>query len=232
MRIKSKFKDYYDKILSEGQDSSLQFLRYPEEFTVNSHFPFYSFGTVELYGVRQNRLMSTKTHTIGFCGEIYSCLEIYKASYLTDSKEKRNNRRFCYSADDVLSFVKANFKEDQIKDFINKKYSKWHNLEGYEYFDKFFKRKYKADSWFDKYPVFIASKENYNNYKIVYNGCLKLFEFYKVKDSYSAFQELHMWLTNKAVPLKKVPEMSDEIKIEAHGYNKFSFRKEKKRKND
>jgi hypothetical protein len=58
-------------------------------------------------------------------------------------------------------------------------------------------------------------------------------EFYRVFDPYQAYQEVAMWLSNQAVPIKPIPEMSDEIKAESKGFNKFSFRKDpssKKRK--
>ena len=65
---------------------------------------------------------------------------------------------------------------------------------------------------------------------LVVNGILKDFDFVKLFDPYQAFQELQMYLSNIAVPLKPIPEIDDVTMAEAKGFNKWSFRKERSSK--
>ena len=63
------------------------------------------------------------------------------------------------------------------------------------------------------------------------NPRLKRFEFYKVFDSYGAFQEIHMFLSGVLGNTeKKTVGVSDIHRLEAHGFDrKTSFRKEKQK---
>ena len=49
----------------------------------------------------------------------------------------------------------------------------------------------------------------------------------RIKDPYTAYQELSMYLGNMAFPNKPIPTISDEVMAEIKGFNKFSFRKDK-----
>lgn len=63
---------------------------------------------------------------------------------------------------------------------------------------------------------------------VVKNPCLADLEFYRVKDSFTCFQELEMWLSNQASPEKPIPEVSNNDMIEAKGFDlKHSFRNTK-----
>ena len=57
---------------------------------------------------------------------------------------------------------------------------------------------------------------------------LKDYEFYKKFDSFAAFQEIQMFLSgvlgNKE---NEIIVVSDKDKIAQHGFDKFSFRKDK-----
>src|SRR5208283_3990318 len=73
---------------------------------------------------------------------------------------------------------------------------------------------------------------NHRNPKFFVNPLLKDYEFYKVFDTYQAFQEIQMFiggvLGNKE---KEIIEVADKYKIAKHGFDKFSFRKDKEVKN-
>ena len=62
------------------------------------------------------------------------------------------------------------------------------------------------------------------------NPILRPLEFFRVFGAYAAYQEIEMYLSNQAIPQKKMPEISDEMKALAHGFDKYSFRAEKKRR--
>jgi len=69
---------------------------------------------------------------------------------------------------------------------------------------------------------------NINSGKVEYNPTIKQYGFEKIIDPYTAFQEIYMYLAAKAKPEKIVPEMSNEDKIFAKGFDKLSFRKQPK----
>jgi hypothetical protein len=58
----------------------------------------------------------------------------------------------------------------------------------------------------------------------VYNGSLKELEFFRLLDTYTAFQEIAMFLGGLAVPLKEIPEVPDKIMVGVKGFDQWSFR--------
>lgn len=81
---------------------------------------------------------------------------------------------------------------------------------------------------FDLAPLFSVHYHSYNESLIILNCMLRNYEFYKVFDVQRTFQELQMWMSNIAKPIKPLPRIDDVTMAEAKGYDKFSFRKEKK----
>ncbi len=75
-----------------------------------------------------------------------------------------------------------------------------------------------ASSWWS-----IGSRKR--EYKIVYNACLKELDFFKVIDTYTAFQELQMFMGGMARPNKPIPHVSDKNMVSIKGFDEWSFRK-------
>lgn len=253
MRINSDFHDYYDAVMGEGQDQSLVYQRHKKAELIVDHFPFHSF-----YSYRENlSAIRVKSHHIGFCGKIYTCLEMVPAKYGDlKTKEARAHRRWCYTLEDVDSFVKANFKAEDFENYCTKGYRQnpWYYNDRRFQFESFFKKneeyeqsvERRAAPFFENLrPIFVAvydpvyekvgkwNSVQTSSGKIVYNGPLKQYEFYRLFPPFQAFQEINMWLSNQAVPIKPIPEIPDETMAEIKGFNKWSFRKEpssKKRK--
>ena len=239
MRIISSFRDYYDIVQSEGQDQTRVYNRTLKEVILKSPFPF-------SYNLNYQRKMYQKMYVIGFCDKIYLVFNLRKDDVCKDISKN------CYHLNDVENFIEENFNHKQIEDWKRtdkKKYQKnfWDsdklrcsfesNFKKWEEF----KRSFDAKSLFQEFPIFVADlthKREYNNFwhqkeeniKITYNDCLNDFDFYRIFDSYQAFQELTMWINNKAVPMKEIPKIKDEIMLEVKGFDKFSFRKEKSKK--
>lgn len=236
MKLRSSFHDYYDAALSQGQDDTLLYLRYPIEENIG-RFPAVCMGNSTYWKSH----LSSINHLIGFCGKTYSVLEVNLAASNGLLKEDRNKRRFCYSEEDVDSFIKANFKAKEYEAYLesdnghNKIWGFYETKKSFKNgFEKYAHKGVEVSSlqkYFKDHPIFVATEgKTYKDpCKLVYNACLKPYEFYRILDTYTAFQELSMWLGNKAVPMKPIPVMSDEIKIGAHGYDKWSFRKEPKK---
>lgn len=84
---------------------------------------------------------------------------------------------------------------------------------------------------FDKAPIWSVVRNHYCAAPVVtLNPMLKDFGFASCVPPYQAYQELYRWLTNQARPMKPIPAISDEMKVATHGFNKFSFRKDKSAK--
>jgi hypothetical protein len=80
-------------------------------------------------------------------------------------------------------------------------------------------------------PIFVSNSKRDILYKIdreiTINARLEDWEFYKVFDAYSAYQELSIYLGGLAEPRKPIPKIDDVTMAEIKGFNKFSFRKDK-----
>jgi len=205
VRIISKEKDYYDSVQRYGQNQELIYIRQKKEFDVKIDFPF----------PKYNYLYSPKNiyciyNVIGFCGQVYLLVEIHNF---------QDKGGLVYTAEETIDFMKGqkSFKETDIK---------WAN----ELFTEFDKQRTKYRWIFEKYncPIFLYCKERSElKYKLITNPLLRPYEFYRVKDVVTTFQELQMYLDNLAKPEKVIPVMPDKVKIGNRGFDKFSFRKSK-----
>lgn len=232
MRIKSRFKDYYDNVQSTGQDEGLLFLRYSKEVDCTKNYGFPSFHRI-IYNNNLTKL-EIENYAIGFCGKYYPCILL----------KKDKNKSFCYSVEDVSSFIEKNYKEKMVQDY-HERSNKWANKYEWPYdisensFCRYFgevtnKQEYqnKAKKICEEAqtPIFIGCDPNQRSCKmplvITYNAALKKVNFFKVFDAYQTFQEIAMWLSNQAIPLKEMPKISDETMSEIKGFDKFSFRKD------
>jgi hypothetical protein len=236
MRIISDFHDYYDAAQSMGQDRTLIYQRqkrkiWSEEEKTNLKLPL--------------RLQDRGWHLIrfynlfvGFCGQLYPLVEIQR-------NEQERYTKHCYSIEQVDAWIveHCSLKEQDIykgKPYYEKHAVRrnWpvdgHRSEFIKYFDNCQAQEQFVGPILEKYnvPLFIAENQ-WHNYKqetlITLNGSLKEVEFYRVFDTYRTYQEISMYLGNFVQPRKPIPAISDEIMAEAKGFDRFSFRKEKKR---
>lgn len=151
--------------------------------------------------------------------------------------------RICYTLNDVAAFVNDNYPCDQVEAFYSGVYSKsvnrkwsWHVR--HDKIEKYFMKCAESAAkdtkkWFGAdatSPIFVTEDKPCTEPKVVYNTQLKPYEFYRVHSPYQAYQELSMWFGNQAAPSKPIPHISDEVMAEAKGFDKWSFRKEPKRK--
>ena len=78
--------------------------------------------------------------------------------------------------------------------------------------------------------TFDKRRSGYNNHKPKFflNPLLKDYEFYKMFDTFQAFQEVSMFMGGVlGAGEKEITVVADKYKIAQHGFNKFSFRKDK-----
>lgn len=231
MRIISTFHDYYDVVQGQGQDLDLVYLRTPKEVVCSYRlFP----GFLGNLNWDKGSRFAANDCVIGFCGKIYP---LFALSYGED-------HAFCYNIDDVDSFVNKHIKKRRLKAYYDNKkhysyYQIWPKAWIRKSFDKFFVSCYERKDAFKQLfydhrtPIFVYEHKKHvgpnhtYKYYMVIDAQLKSFEFFKVIDVFTAFQEIQMFLGSLAVPLKEMPVVPDRIMLEAKGFNKWSFRKEK-----
>ncbi len=220
MRIISKKKDYYDCIQAYGQDQTLLYVRTPQEVQLKQNeWPF-----PQLYSSWWFSSMEITQHIIGFCGRIFPMLEMHGCVRNVPISKK------CFTIEEVDAFV-AEYADTRQKDsYYGKNGRRW--WRGYgkrrSEFAKYFehcekKQNSYAEMFIDKRcPVFVATHNR--NSQIVYNELLRPYDFVRIIDPYTAFQEIAMFMSNLAVPEKEMPVIPDDLKIHSRGFTDQSFR--------
>jgi hypothetical protein len=233
MIIISDFHDYYDTIQSMGQDRSLVYYRKErEESLAVKYDPTVGkirrkYGELGSYCCRVGHRihLTIEYYVVGFCYQVYPLFVVVvddQTNYLEKIKS------FCYSLEEVDSVVKENVREKEFEMYQSKKYNNIWISGGRECISKLFlELKSKSYSYiFDenRSPIFV-----YKQSSISFNTGLKQYEFYRIFDPYTAYQELNMFMSNMAHPNKPIPTVSDEDMLQAKGFDRWSFRKEKKK---
>lgn len=208
MRIISSFVDFYDCIQRVAQDRTLVYIRNPEvkEFK-------YATG-----GWREPDLSYSSIH-IAFCGKNYLCAHFHY----------KDKSAYCYNVEAVDRFVNENCPQSEIDKYFTGKNYRWYGNSSTRnaVAERFIKVNSEPNNDCSFHcPIVITYCEGGIKY-IVKNGKLKDFQFYRLFDPVMAFQELSMYLGGLAAPQERIPEMSNADKINARGFDKYSFRKGK-----
>lgn len=206
MRIFSKFHDYYDGVQGLGFDASIIYNREKKEIKKNEAPAKYRKIYDDLPYLTIDYTPRLESLFIGFCGKIYPCLKVSKQG---------KDIKFCYSFESVKSHLltlKATEKDLGIYRFKN--------------IERFFKKAESVEYKEDLHPIIVFDKTyHYGSPLIVMDAKLKDYQFEKLVDPYQAFQQIEMFLSNIAVPIKPIPKMSDQEKRDSHGFDNWSFKK-------
>lgn len=219
MRIISKFKDYYDSVQAYGQDSNLVYLRKQEEIILKEDEELISEMLKDIPSfpsVYKAWHSSNKISIIGFCGKLYPVW-----SYNDEIKIKRNIggtntgtyttekeiSGAVYNSDEALQVLKK-YKtyKDYLKTFNKSSIGGWRvsfnkhaidvavqNISKNTKLDKYF--------WDNKVPTFLVTRNRHRRlssdpkYMLILNPNLSDWNFYKVKDAYTAYQDISMYLS-------------------------------------
>jgi hypothetical protein len=245
MRIISKFHDYYDIGLSQGQDETLVYSRVLEENVITEDGQvggYYSKGNFHPFADYTGRISVGGTNlncegiVIGFCGNVYWCVEF---EYTNTYCPEKNQKRYCYNIEQVDEFISG--LDDK---FINKRYesekSYWTFFSRETIIDKFKSFDTMRDKHIDYFrklntPVFVVHREFNSTRKkwelnFTKNPCLLNYHFQRVFDSYTAFQEVSMFLggvlgrgEKETLARKDFPD--EPLIRDSKGFDKWSFKK-------
>ena len=205
----------------------------------------YSYENRSRYTDKNNTLESITPFVIGFCGKTYVgyCFKyntpgMYESSY-----------KITYSIEDFLAEYDLKEKEKTSHKYYNpqdyKRLVDFYTLyDNKEHSELFIKHKtpifvYDFATNLQDTNVDISYKYNSSRYfsswkeskqYLMYNPCLKSYEFYKIFNAAHAFQEIQMYIQGVlGSNEKEIIKISDKDKIAQHGFDKWSFRKEPKK---
>jgi hypothetical protein len=235
MLILSKFKDYYDGVVgSMGVDKTIVYDRqqkiierrdkdfperlkykpFKERMKSNNVFQHISdFSHNMYYGFRRNDdYVEVNPFLIGFCGKYY----------LGWKKTTPSDINITYNFDDVKEYVndKYNtvFNSVNIHDLIR-------DIENMD--DMSFFRDYNTPTFVVDYSLGRKKDDEF-----IINPILKKYDFYKIFDAFTAFQEIQMFISGVLGSNENnIIEIDDKHKIQQHGFDyKWSFRKKSNKK--
>lgn len=242
MYIISKNKDYYDGVVGTvGMDKTLVYEReiieiedskdMPKEFQPSrnsswSHRRDNHFLNLSCMNTDSKKYENNEFFLVGFCGKLYLG---WKFHYKVKERDETGmivevpKTDIIYGYENAKDYLKDGYWKSNIKEDIDYVLS-------YEPINIF--RELKT-------PVFVYdnSESNYRHRvsrtssMLIINPVLKNYEFYKVVDSFTAFQEISMFIGGVlGIGEKEIIQVEDKYKIPQHGFDKWSFRKEPQKK--
>lgn len=248
MRIVSKQKDYYDGVMAHGMDLSLLYIRDAREevvptnitlgrpnampFSMRMHIVGFCGSVYPVIEIApRGDSIYPRSRTVISDGGVID-------RWSGDPRPEWMFHDFAH----VDAYMRANLKDQELKQYTDGKVSRWDTANNAQQWIQFFdaaekNKGYYAEVFFKaRAPIFIVSDDHKirkdpkdywaTQQGISYNPLLKPYAFAKLKDPFTAFQDIRMWLSNLAVPEKPIPQLSNEDMAASKGHgDKYSFRK-------
>lgn len=235
MRLISKYTDYYDGIIKSYYDNSGYLFVRDQRDLVIPNCPY--FGGNDDFSYKDIRY-HIYFNLIGFCGVIYP---VIKLSSYSSSMFNQLVDDYFYSAEEFYNFIpvdklklvnKRRFFIQSLSDRVESWFSSGIFQRYYMSYEEIFNNP-KLLNIFDseKIAYFYYSTEDNSirdkgkTFKIY--PVLSDLKFYRVYDIHECYQKLEHYLTNELTPPDEINVViSDELKAQSHGFNKYSFRKD------
>lgn len=229
MRVISSSHDYYDSVMQQGMDLTRVFKRETEEKEGSLAINNLPTPHKDIYVYSKHKWRGYETHQLGYiyvliAGKLYGGIQI--------NYKQTNKTRYIWTKEELDEL------KEELPDFFNETLSAWDKKRGrvLTYTGCINTLNVKGDTslydWSIENKVAIAlcgklvvsfgNKERVT----IFNPVLKNYNFQKVLDPFTCFQELDMFISNLSVN-EEIPELDDKGKIAAHGFDKWSFRKHK-----
>lgn len=222
MRIVSDKVDYYDCIQKHGVDRSNVYVRKPKRYSYRFESPearelMSQLGncigdSTAFHGNYVHNRVVPYLSVVGFCGKLYPAVRMSVRFYTLNSYDNWED-----AARTVLEYLPEFLSRSSMSIF-----ERWMSLRD------------KESPILKEVPVWALHGDN-EGPDTGHRYCISvtensdtlgtMYEFYTVKDPYTAYQELSMFLVNLAQPEKEMPVISDELKAQSKGFNEWSFRK-------
>lgn len=245
MRIITKQSDYYDSIQSYGQDQSVIYIRKPEElFDENFVDEYYNLGksrwgdvpVSHLYNVSDYRGVDiVKGFSVFFCGQRYNAVVTSVPN--PDRDVLTRIRMTHYNLDELDKYIdglKLKEKREYLPKYRRRYGAKKESTKTLERLTNFFNMSKTNDNiHFDlDVPVFVIDAIRDNSVRhikwqkgIVKNPILKDYGFAHIKDPYTAYQEIDMYISGvMGGKSPRMQEISDDVMKQQKGFDKWSFK--------
>ena len=223
MKIHGGKKDYWDTALGYGVDPTLHYNRKEKELdygnlkaalpTELTRFLDHNAGCGSWHRNIVDRFV------IGFCGRIFPCIYVERALFARGPLEIH----YLYDAENAIQVL-------DLKDLDHSSWFRrhWRGMDPLKAKEFYSFTNSVHDEIFAEInaPIFTLKTKNGRDHIISTNPNLKELQFYKIVDSFTAFQEIAMYLSNQLVRRDKPDEIADKYKISQHGFDPtYSFRK-------
>lgn len=241
-------RDYYDNALAYGQDTSVIFVRSRTDVRTNNDFKHTPIGTEGAAGPcvvplgsdhnrtwRFNNHFTTNYHNytintvvVYLCGKIYRGLMVHDYCIGSKFEPHVDTHYFFWDHKAFECWLTKKGMEP-----LRGKSTSWRTIWPIEHY---FRRGEVSKTVLDylienKITILtFADLDSVNKHVWTINGDnLKDLQFFTVLDAFTTFQEISMWiggvLPHPGNPIVTITDNS--VKIAKHGFDKFSFRKEK-----
>lgn len=250
MRIISKTNDYYDSAQAYGQDQSLVYVRKNEAIRLDEVLDvigvqldqsgkYHSFARPFLkhlgyeipdhlrrssYYLRvdYNTNIRIRRYMIGFCGQWYPCLE-FESIFDTWRSESLSKTLIYPGYEDKLEELRPFFKEESFESKL-KKFKQFLSIKVQPKQDLF--------HHFNT-PILVADVSDFGRESwecdeelLEKDAVLADYQFYKVKDVFSAYQDISQYLSGVlGVGNPDMVQISDTDMRDAKGFHAMSFKK-------
>jgi hypothetical protein len=241
MKIISKYHDYYDTCLVYGSDPKCVYNRVAKAYESDKS-PIKldeKRGTLSA-GISFDRCVWRRSNNnigvVWFCGQSFPFITISKPVGCVPSrnifKKEVPDIIYCYSIEELEKALPTVLSKDRVKSYFAKtKRNRYHfdSDTTQERAHKFFN-----ETTFPKERIIESLCKlgvPYFRYDFVKgilttNPMLKDMQFYKVKDAFTAYQDISMFISGvmggQSPPM--IP-ISDEVRKSKHGFDEWSFRK-------
>lgn len=237
MKLITKFHDYYDtpfrqsavdpKHIFKRETSIIKIPHVFSRYIYSKHYGFFDLQNGNGYIFKG---------IIGFCGKLYPFITYH----LSGQKQETFYTSITFRKTCSNLFNRPEYREIYQKDFQNafSEFIQWlDNGIIKNWFDSYeLQKDQQLFSIFEKYKTayFLITGENWKDIDsserskimITLYPNLKDYQFFKVFDTYHAFQAIEQYLTNNLVKPDMIEiKIPDKLKAESKGFDKWSFRK-------
>lgn len=215
MIIKSAFRDYYDNVTQYGLDPNVQFLRGRTTYQQFHNEGDRRYNLESYKETNDPQSLWINEIIIGFVDTLYCC-RVYRDSPSRAWQDRDWGRGPMVKIDyDLASWP--------YKTYSGKR--KWRNY--YSSAEKYWGETLNESpipEWLQAYgPIFVLEQ-----YQVIISPKLSDYGFAKIVSPVDAYRRLYQWVCNQRQPVKPIPEMPNDTKIEQAGFDlKHSFRKGK-----